>query len=176
MQSASFESPFFRIEPLAEGIYAAIVTDQVLALGNAGIVSLGSETLIFDTFVTPRAAQDLRAAAEHLTHQPVGWVVNSHWHGDHVLGNQVFAPPAPIISTPKTRQLIAKDATSQIENAQRQLSGEIQTIRAQAESENDPTQHEAMLRQAAQLEGQLKASQALELTLPQLTFDSQLNI
>jgi cyclase len=128
MQTATFESSFFRIEPLAEDVYAAIAIDEDRAPGNAGIVSLGSETLIFDTFLTPRAAQDLRAAAEQLTHQPIGWVVNSHWHGDHVSGNQVFAPPATIISTLKTRQLIAKDVTGQ------------------------------------------------QLTLPQLTFDSQLDL
>jgi len=176
MQRTTFESSFFRIEPVAEGVCAAIVTDEALALGNAGIVSLGSETLIFDTFLTPRAAQDLRAAAEHLTHQPIGWVVNSHWHGDHVLGNQVFAPPATIISTPKTRQLIAKGVTGQIETAQQQLPGQIRTIREQAESESDPVKRQAMLQHAAGLEGQLEVLQTLELTLPQLTFDSQLDL
>ena len=176
MQSTTFESPFFRIEPVAEGVYAAIVTNEVLALGNAGIVNLGSETLIFDTFLIPHAAQDLRAAAEHLTHQPIGWVVNSHWHGDHVLGNQVFAPPATIISTPKTRQLIAKGVTARIESAQQELPGEIQTIRGQAENESDPAKRQAMLEQAAQLEGQLRVMQTLELTLPQLTFDGQLDL
>jgi cyclase len=176
MQSTTFESSFFRIEPVAEGVYAAIVTNEVLALGNAGIVSLGNETLIFDTFLTPRAAQDLRAAAEHLTHQPIGWVVNSHWHGDHVLGNQVFAPPATIISTSKTRQLIAKGVTAQIETAQQQLPGEIQTIREQVESESDPVKRQAMLQRVAGLEGQLKVVRMLKLTLPQLTFDSQLDL
>jgi cyclase len=176
MQRAAFESSFFRIEPLAEGVYAAIVTDEVLALGNAGIVSLGSETLIFDTFLTPRAAQDLRAAAEQLTRQPVGWVVNSHWHGDHVLGNQVFAPPAAVISTSKTRQLVAKGVPAQIETAQRQLPEQIQTLREQAESESDPAKRQAMLQGAAGLEGQLRVMQALKLTLPQLTFDSRLDL
>ena len=108
MQRTTFESSFFRVEPVAAGVYAAIVTNEVLALGNAGIVSLGNETLIFDTFLTPRAAQDLRAAVEYLTHQPIVWVVNSHRHGDHVLGNQVFAPPAAIISTPKTRPSLTR--------------------------------------------------------------------
>jgi cyclase len=113
MQHAAFESSFFRIEPLVEGVYAAIAADEDGAPGNAGIVNLGGETLIFDTFLIPQEAQDLRAAAEHLTHLPVGWVVNSHWHGDHVSGNHVFAPSAAIISTSKTRQLMAKDATDQ---------------------------------------------------------------
>ena len=176
MQRTTFESSFFRVEPVAEGVYAAIATDEDRVPGNAGIVNLGNETLIFDTFLIPHAARDLQAAAEHLTHQPIGWVVNSHWHGDHVLGNQVFAPPAAIISTPKTRQLIAKGVTAQIETAQQQLPGEIQTIQEQAKSESDPAKRQAMLQRVAGLEGQLKVMRTLKLTLPQLTFDSQLDL
>ena len=176
MHRAVFESPFFRIEPVAEGVYAAIVTDEVLALGNAGIVSLGSETLIFDTFLTPRAAQDLRAAAEYLTHQPISWVVNSHWHGDHVFGNQVFAPTTTIISTPKTRQIMAREVPAQIEATKQQLPGEIQSIREQAAGESDPAKRQGMLQRAAGLEGRLTVTRTLELTLPQITFDSQLDL
>jgi cyclase len=113
MQGAAFESPFFHIEPLAEGVYAAIAADEDRAPGNAGIVNLGGETLIFDTFLIPHEAQELRAAAEQLTHQPVGWVVNSHWHGDHVSGNRAFVPPATLIATSRTRQLMAADAADQ---------------------------------------------------------------
>jgi glyoxylase-like metal-dependent hydrolase (beta-lactamase superfamily II) len=36
----------------------------------------------------------------------VRWVANSHWHGDHVRGNQVFED-ATIVSTRATRELIA---------------------------------------------------------------------
>jgi len=83
-------SSFFRLKPLAEGVYAAIVEDGTGALGNAGIVDLGDRTLVFDTFQTPEAAIDLKFAAESLTGKAVSIVINSHWHNDHVLGNQVF--------------------------------------------------------------------------------------
>jgi glyoxylase-like metal-dependent hydrolase (beta-lactamase superfamily II) len=75
-------------------------------VGNAGIVDLGGGTLVFDTFVTPGAARDLRAAAERVA--PVTGAVNSHWHGDHVRGNVVFAD-VPIAATTRTRELIADD-------------------------------------------------------------------
>jgi glyoxylase-like metal-dependent hydrolase (beta-lactamase superfamily II) len=69
-------------------------------------VDLGGETLVFDTFWTPAAARGLLAAAERLGLGPPRVVVNSHWHGDHVRGNQVFAG-ASIVSTGRTRELIA---------------------------------------------------------------------
>jgi cyclase len=91
----------FRLEQVAEGAWAAIA-DSDLATGNAGLVDLGGETLVFDTSWTPAAARDLLAAA----HDRVSTVVNSHWHGDHVRGNQVFED-ATIVSTRRTRELIA---------------------------------------------------------------------
>lgn len=59
----------------------------------------------FDTFNTPQAGRDLREAALQLLDQPIGYVVNSHWHGDHVRGNQCFGD-VPIVSSGKTRGLI----------------------------------------------------------------------
>jgi cyclase len=52
--------------------------------GKRGLVDLGGEILVFDTSWTPAAARELLGLG------PVRWVVNSHWHGDHVRGNQVF--------------------------------------------------------------------------------------
>src|SRR5207247_5596516 len=72
----------FRLEQVAEGAWAAIA-DSDLAAGNAGIVDLGGEMLVFDTSWTPEAARELAGLG------PVRWVANSHWHGDHVRGNQV---------------------------------------------------------------------------------------
>lgn len=99
-------SPYFALEHIAEGVWAAIVVRGAGAWGNAGIVGLGDQALVFDTFLTPAAASDLRAAAEELTGCPVSYVVNSHYHMDHIHGNAVFSD-AHIIATEKTRERIA---------------------------------------------------------------------
>ena len=90
----------FRLEQVAEGAWAAIALPDRAAVGNAGVVDLGGEMLVFDTSWTPAAARELAELG------PVRWVVNSHWHGDHVRGNQVFEE-ATIVSTRRTRELIA---------------------------------------------------------------------
>jgi cyclase len=101
-------SKHFRLEQLEAGVYAAIHVDGGAAIGNAGIVDLGDRTLVYDTFFTPQAAEDLRAAAEVLTGRPVDFVINSHYHNDHIWGNQVFSPHTDIISTVDTRRLIVE--------------------------------------------------------------------
>ncbi|GCE23698.1 MBL fold metallo-hydrolase [Dictyobacter kobayashii] len=98
-------SPYFQLEQVAEGIYAAIVKEGAGAWGNAGIVDLGGQTLVFDTFNTPQAAQNLRAIAEQITGHAVTYVVNSHHHSDHISGNQVFEG-ATIFATDTTFDLM----------------------------------------------------------------------
>ena len=101
------ESRHFQLEKLADGVYAAIHNEGGWAFSNAGIIDLGDLTVIFDTFLTPRAAEALRNSAEALTGKPVKIVINSHYHNDHVWGNQVFRPQAEIISSERTSQMIA---------------------------------------------------------------------
>ena len=111
------ESRYFRLERLTDGIFAAIVVRGTGAWGNAGIVHLGDATLVFDTFVTPAPARELRAAAETLTGAPVRYVVNSHYHMDHTYGNAEF-PDAVVIATATTRDLIAQRGGSLLERVQ----------------------------------------------------------
>lgn len=49
---------------MAGGICAAIHKQGGWAISNAGILDLGDRVLVFDTFMTPEAARDLRNAAE----------------------------------------------------------------------------------------------------------------
>jgi cyclase len=70
------------------GVHAAIAKPDRLAVGNAAIVDLGDETLVVDTHISYAAARELRQAAEEATGRPASLVFNTHWHGDHVLGNE----------------------------------------------------------------------------------------
>ena len=99
-------SKHFRIQPLDHGVYAVIHIGGGSAIGNAGIIDLGDRTLVYDSLFSPQAGKDLRSAAEILTGRPVDVVINSHYHNDHIWGNQVFSSDTDIISTVETRRLI----------------------------------------------------------------------
>jgi glyoxylase-like metal-dependent hydrolase (beta-lactamase superfamily II) len=109
----------FRLEQVADGAWAAISASD-LAVGNAGIVDLGGETLVVDTFWTPRAARGLVVEVERLGIGPITVVANSHWHGDHVRGNQVFEE-ATIVSTRRTRELIATTGQERLAGLRQEL-------------------------------------------------------
>ena len=102
------QSKNFTYHELADGVWAAIVITTGLAASNSGIVDLGDRTLIFDTTFSPASAAELRNVAESLTGRPVDYVLNSHWHQDHVFGNAAFAPETEIYATARTSELIAE--------------------------------------------------------------------
>jgi len=83
--------PDFRLQKIGDGIWAAIVNDEGLAGGNAGFVIGSDGVAVIDTFQDPRPAQAMLSEIRKLTPLPIRFVVNTHYHLDHVNGNDVFA-------------------------------------------------------------------------------------
>lgn len=88
---ASSAVPDFQLQKIGNGIWAAIVNDQGLAGGNAGFVIGDDGVLVIDTFQDPLPAKTLLSEIRKLTPLPIRFVVNTHYHLDHVNGNDVFA-------------------------------------------------------------------------------------
>jgi len=80
----------FQLVKVADGVYAAIAKPGGLASGNAGFVIGNDSVLVFDTFFTPAAIEDLISEIQTLTKLPIKYAVNSHYHLDHTGGNQVL--------------------------------------------------------------------------------------
>jgi glyoxylase-like metal-dependent hydrolase (beta-lactamase superfamily II) len=167
-------SPYFHLERIAGDVWAAIVERGKGAWGNAGVVALGEGTLVFDTFLTPAAARDLRATAEVLTGQPVAWVINSHYHMDHIHGNAVF-DDAHIIATVKTRERIATRGADLLAR-QFALPETLASLDTQIASAATTELREDM----AALRGDYRALDAalpeLTLRLPDITFEQRLTL
>jgi glyoxylase-like metal-dependent hydrolase (beta-lactamase superfamily II) len=168
-------SRYFRLEQLGEGIYFAIATPGTGAMGNAGIVDLGGATLIFDTMLTAQAARDLRSAAETLTGRAPRYVVNSHFHADHTIGNSVF-DDATIIATTPTMSLITEHNDSMI----RMLSERGEALNAQARAEAAATSDAAVRRDMEEQNDDflalMRETPETRLRLPDITFDSRLTL
>jgi len=96
----------FTIEALGDGIYAAIAVNGGHAICNSGLIDLGGQILVFDTFISPQAAASLKAFCVDHFGKPPQIVINSHYHNDHIWGNQVFADDALILSSSLTREQI----------------------------------------------------------------------
>jgi cyclase len=134
---------------------------------------LGDQTLVFDPFLTPAAAHDLRLVAESITGKPVSFVVNSHYHNDHIRGNQVFAPGATIISAEWTRNAILEKEQAEIEWEKQHAPPRLAELEKTYQSASEEERKE-LLMWIGYYRGMIDSHSQLTTTLPTLTFDGKL--
>ena len=92
------EPAHFKLVQVGEGAYAAVAKPGDRAsVGNAGFVIGSDGVLVVDAFMTAEGAEELLASIRALTKAPVRWVVNTHYHLDHVGGDAVFAKQGAIL-------------------------------------------------------------------------------
>lgn len=87
----------FTLKLIGPNAWAAIDTEKGDAGANAGFLIGDDGVLVVDTFENEAAARALLAEIRRLTKQPVKFVVNTHYHVDHVAGNRVFAEAGAVI-------------------------------------------------------------------------------
>jgi glyoxylase-like metal-dependent hydrolase (beta-lactamase superfamily II) len=87
----------FELKALGHGVYAAIDGPKGEAGANAGFVIGDDGVLVVDTFESPKAAEQMLTEIRKLTSVPIRYVVNTHYHLDHVAGNGVFAREGAVI-------------------------------------------------------------------------------
>ncbi|QFT89645.1 Hydroxyacylglutathione hydrolase [Bacillus sp. THAF10] len=158
----------FELQQVASGIYAAIAKDGGGAASNAGFVDLGDQTLIFDTFNTQQASSELKKYAEEISGSKISWVINSHYHGDHIRGNQVF-PSCNILSSKTTYTKMKEIQPTRILSQKQDLKGLRTYICALEKTlhETHDQKIECQIKSLIELENSLPT---LNLTLPTITF------
>jgi cyclase len=97
LAAAAQANPYFILHRVAPGVYAAVDAPGSSAGSNAGFVIGSRAVAVVDTFQSVPAARALLAAIHRLTPLPVRYVINTHYHIDHVTGNRVFADAGAVI-------------------------------------------------------------------------------
>jgi glyoxylase-like metal-dependent hydrolase (beta-lactamase superfamily II) len=172
------KSNHFYLEQITNGVYVAFSAEGGRAISNAGIIDLGERTLIFDTFETPIAADDLRVASDSLTGRPATWVVNSHFHPDHWFGNQVFPKETIIISSQGTWEGIHEfiDEVEEEKKDPSDLEEELHSLKGQLALESDLRKREVIKSSIARWEFYLESLPNLNLRVPDQTFRGKIEL
>lgn len=85
------EEAAFSVQQLTATTFAAIAADKPGRIGaNAGFVIGDDAVLVIDSFDSEAAAQALLDEIHKRTALPVRYLVNTHYHLDHLGGNAVF--------------------------------------------------------------------------------------
>ncbi len=86
-----FSSARITTVPVADGLYMLMGQG-----GNIGVSTGTDGVLLIDDQYAPMN-EKIVAAISALTEQPVKMVLNTHWHGDHTGGNELFAGAGALI-------------------------------------------------------------------------------
>lgn len=87
----------FSIQRVADGVYAAIRRNPPLMSfdpNNVFIIN-DDDVIVVDANASLDATRQLLAALRKLTDKPVKYLINTHWHDDHIIGNQVYRDAFP---------------------------------------------------------------------------------
>ena len=89
----------FTLKQVGPNVWAAINNPdaKTQAFANGGFVIGDDGVAVIDTFANSEAATQLLVEIRKLTNRPVRFVINTHYHLDHVAGNRVFADAGAVV-------------------------------------------------------------------------------
>ncbi len=98
---------------VADGIHVFIEPFGHAIVSSNTVAIIGEEAVaVVDTGHHPRLSRAIAAEIRALTDKPVRYVVNTHWHNDHVSGNSAYAaafPGATFVAHSFTSAVMDKD-------------------------------------------------------------------
>ncbi len=141
MESAvlEFESDYFTLFKLQEGVYAAIAKNTFIAGANAGFFDVGDYVILYDTMMAPKATKDLLKAVQFTCSKKIGFVINSHFHHDHIWGNHAISPSIPIISSSDNLKMMKEQTLEDLQKFQKDARKEIKKLDELLKTETDPS-------------------------------------
>lgn len=144
----------WRVDELAPGVHASLsVPPYPPSLYSNSLIIVGQRSvLLVDTREVPRAGDDLVRAIEALTDLPIRYVVNSHWHWDHVNGNQSVRavwPDVSFVMHPETSRLLLEEGPGRIAERAAGHRRRLDETRARlaADAEDERPEDERMTRE-----------------------------
>jgi cyclase len=164
----------YEFEKIADGVYYATG-----GMGsNIPIIVNDYTLMIVDDGSTPATARALLEDLKLITDHPVRYVVNTHFHYDHVDGNSVFPPEVEIIAHEYVRTKMMTSNILEIEpyktSQKTRVPALIESLKSQIEDEKDPgkkAELEKQLAAAQTLSGQLKD---IKPTPPNVTYTTKM--
>lgn len=97
LTSESRSDSGFTVRKLAAGVYA-VIRNEPLGLinqSNSMFIIGDRDVIVVDAQSSSARTRETLAALRQLTDKPVSALINTHWHDDHVVGNEVYKEAYP---------------------------------------------------------------------------------
>lgn len=183
--AASFaaEDDLFDLKEVTTGVYLAQARQAHILNSNAAVIMLEDGVLVVDTHSKPSAARALIKEIKAITHKPVRYVVDTHFHYDHFQGNGAYReafPGVQVIASEPTRHGIVHRGIPRIKA---ELAGgegfgryvrRIEQRRQALDDSSDPDEQDRLLREIALEEAYLEELRNIGNVLPTMSFEKSL--
>ncbi len=167
-----------RFEKIADGIYYATASGTMQVGANSPVFVTDTEALVIDSGTSPAAGRALVQDVKALTDKPVKYVIDSHFHYDHLFGNQVFGPDVQIIGHDHTRTRLEANTLEQYTflTSVRPVPERVAALRQRIAQETDPQQKATLERQVQNSLAYVEQVKEVKQTPPNVTFDNTMTL
>ena len=112
----------FDVRKIGDGVYALIrnYPPGLMVDGNSVFIIGKTGVVVVDA---PEASSDMLEALRKLTPLPVKYVVNTHWHDDHIMGNHVYRDAFPGVRFVGHESMLAYLPSKGLENRKGMIEG-----------------------------------------------------
>lgn len=175
----------FAVQKLADGVYAVVRQDPpgLMCDGNSAFLVGDDGVVVVDC---PEASREVLVALRRVTDQPVRYVINTHWHDDHIIGSQVYRdafPGVEFIAHAATRAYLpGPGATNRRQMIEGAPQGVAMLRERLAQGENlqgerlSPEERASYESDVALVEHYLAVVPGAEIVLPTLTVEDRLTL
>jgi len=168
----------YRFQQVQPGVYSALGTGTLNVGSNSAIIVNDEDVVVVDSHITPEAARVMLRELKAITDKPVRTLINTHFHFDHVDGNQVFPPSVEIIGHEYTRRKLAGDFLREpiFVNAMAGVPRQIADLEKRAQAETDPAAKSRLEQQLRVLRDYQEQVKELKPTPPNITLGDHVTL
>lgn len=87
----------FDVQKIDKNVYAVVRKEPPSLWFNPNTVFIigKKDVIVVDSNISSEYTKEVLAALRKLTDKPVKYVINTHWHEDHIIGNRVYRDAFP---------------------------------------------------------------------------------
>ena len=173
--AAPSDDKLFDLERAADGVYFAKARAQAVINCNGAVFVRSKDVVVVDAHSKPSAAASLIAQIKReVTDKPVRYVINTHFHWDHMQGDHAYRQTGSrvdIIATNATKRLMSDLSIERMKASAEEIAQQVEKMRKRSESSSSAPEKAFCAEQIQQMQAYEAELKNFQLELPDITFD-----
>jgi glyoxylase-like metal-dependent hydrolase (beta-lactamase superfamily II) len=173
--AAGNEEKLFDLQKAADGVFFAQAKAQTVINCNAAVFVRSKDVVVVDAHSKPSAAASLiRQIRREITDKPVRYVINTHFHWDHMQGNHAYkqaGSQVDIIATEATKQNMSQYSMDRLKQSLDEMSKQIEALRDRAGKASSSAEKAFCTDEISHMQAYQAEMKDFTLELPTITFD-----